>query len=1220
MPLFEIPTDQEKWMAETELRRGNFSCAFFKFRYDEIFTPVESNNTAAISPKEIEKIEIKLAPELETFAGFARLQNKNPGITDHEHIFVACDGLSIAVYDICEHNGVISCIYSVSLAEISVKRTNRDVGTPVPRRDSCKMLMNSMHDSLCLWSNGSGTSSIWSWRNGSLQSYLKTSLVDPEVNDELLGRHACFSRDGSIVVFTELRFLVAFFTDSGLMLSLKELDGKVEELYCLDDGRLFTVIDSSLQILDITDLATCIDDSPMTWDGSEDTSSQTPEEPKLFLPMSSPGSEEWGCVFTWERNLITQEILLRICTYDGVESNSEGEENEVFCQAFFDGDEAELVILRHNQRFSVRLDSGIYLWQLPSSPSGLVILLTFEPCDFRLPWDGSIESWTLLLERLIARINELTEAKDNSQYSLAKDPDSLKMLETLNLEKDKVEALKDKIDELTALTGEPYRLKSMDDDYRYPVLCNHGNILRWHWDWISGRPDKELDISRSCYFGNQETLNCIRFIPGMRDMFVEGDSFLTAIQDYLMRHINRYLDYSDSVNNSVVGALVTYCDYHSCNFFIGEILKDPERSWVPHASLFSKDPDKDIFGILSKQSQRATIREFAEYMLESARRGNKIESHRNSGYLDLLLTSLPHIAKADPSMALWITRQAAFLPLDYDQKLLMHDAVLNNPPWQQSLLWKVSTSRGGFQEFKSELHEYDNPVFQVQSELPLTIGRSSLSSEPRRFPKMRLKNNLNDQIKLNFYMVPLSLAFGMQAIDHASLSPLSSSAEVSFFSWIGRRSKMLLHLFEFGHAQRVINHALPLEAYDNLAFEAIIYYKWSRFVRNFWILRFPVQVVYYILVLTVSFSQISLFHGDYSDDGQFIYNNSETALRSEFIAILAMGLVFFCLELRQARRNWRRYLTVYNFLDIFVYLLPMIVSAIQLAVPREANSSRLLSFAIILIYIHFIFELRVYKNICEVVTIIISIMVHVPSFFFILAVFVLAFAHSLLHLTQTNYQSFCPTPSNGNYSKACTEAKPAFPSHYFDAVTTTYFFIVGKYDAVADSMGQGQAAMQIMVALFVFLTAILMLNVVIALMNAAYSVGASDGLLVWVRDRIEVIARIESFSYLIPNYRFDRDYFPRYIFYTATEAQVRSFADKYNRPELLERFPKAEVESSAADREAAETAKKLASDVESLKQAMQEMEKARENDSKMIVEMLQDMQKAMVNSLGSKEE
>ncbi|KAI7827163.1 hypothetical protein BC939DRAFT_96186 [Gamsiella multidivaricata] len=106
-------------------------------------------------------------------------------------------------------------------------------------------------------------------------------------------------------------------------------------------------------------------------------------------------------------------------------------------------------------------------------------------------------------------------------------------------------------------------------------------------------------------------------------------------------------------------------------------------------------------------------------------------------------------------------------------------------------------------------------------------------------------------------------------------------------------------------------------------------------------------------------------------------------------------------------------------------------------------------------------------------------MVHVPSFFFILAVSVLAFAHSLLHLTQTNYQSICPTPSNGNYSESCTEAKPAFPSQYFDAVTTTYFFIVGKYDAVTDSMGQGQAAVQIMVALFVFPTAILMLNVVI---------------------------------------------------------------------------------------------------------------------------------------------
>ncbi|KAF8934994.1 hypothetical protein BGZ58_005314 [Dissophora ornata] len=1129
LAVFEIPTDQEKWEAETELRRGNFPCRFFKCDYT--FTPVEIRETVAsvTSPNQI--TEVNLAPKLKSFIGFARLQKKAPGLpissADQEHVFVACDGLSIAVYDLQAPNRSDSCIYSLSLQEISVRSTAVICGVKVPRRDACKLLMESMHDSLFLWSNGLGISSVWNWRNGSLRSYLhiapfnlRASVYEPR------GRHACFSRDGSVVVFSELQLLFAFFTDSGLTIGMQQLDGKVEELQCLDDYRIFAVINSSIKVFDVANMATWIDETSTSQATSpcegactfpalshstterrldllclspisgQDIPTQMREESRPFIPMNTSGSAEWGYNFVLDRNLSMEEISLRVYQYGGVDSHSEVDEIEVFSQTFFYHCEPEVVVLLRKRRFAVRFEFGVCLWQLPSTRGGSFTLLSFEPSDDPQLWlekeVGALEMESAARKMENAALKELTAVLESANPILATD---------LNMTQ--LEA------QLEALRNELHRLKN-DDDIEYPLLCSHGKILKWPRNDL--RPAITLDVSRSCYFGNQETLKCIKFIPFVLKYFLEGEAMFAATQQYLMRHINRYPDHSDSINNSVIGAFVKHCEVDGCERLFRDILEDIKMSWVPHASLFSRDPEKDIFGILSNHSQRAMIQSLAEYMLRSARNGNKIEPNGNSGYLNFLLESLPHIAEKDPSTTLWITRQAAFLPSDYRRMCLVQDAVLNNPPRQQSFLWKnISGGVERFQEFKNELCEYPNPIFQVQSQLPMTIGPLNLSPAPKCFPKARENDSLNKQIKLDFYMAPVSLAFSVQAIGADT----------------------------------------------------------NRFGRVFWILRFIFQIIYYILVITVSFYQINLPTGDYSDDGQFVYNKAGSVLRGQFIAILVMGLIFLYLELKHARGNWRRCFTVYNALDLFVYLLPMVVSTIQLVIPRE------------------IFELRVYKNICQVATIITSILVNVPSFFFILAVFVLAFAHSLLYLTQTNYQSICPKPSNGNYPEACTDAEPAFPSQYFDAVTTTYFFIAGQYTALADSMGQGQVSVQAMAALFVFLTVILMLNVVIALMNEHHDTGAARGLFVWLRSRIEVLARIENLYYAIPNYRLQRDHFPRYIFYTATEEQVRLFAEKYDRPELLERFHKTAVKSSAADVETVETANIALTDVESLKRAIQ---------------------------------
>ncbi|KAG0259617.1 hypothetical protein BGZ95_004620, partial [Linnemannia exigua] len=247
-----------------------------------------SRMAAGTGLKAIKEIEVKLAPELETFVGFSRLQNRIPGSRnlslDHELVFVAYDGLSIAVYDLYAFSSRrrITCLYVLSPEEISVKRYN----------------------------------------------------------------------------------------------------------------------------------------------------------------------------FVLERNLSTGELFLRIFEYEGINGGGEGKEMEVFSQVFFDSYDPEVVVLGHNNRFAVRLDFGVCLWQLPSLRGGSFTLLSFEPSKHPL-----------------LALNESIEVIRNGQHSLVEDVKFAQrsLTEDIKTIESQFEALKD----------EQHSFNTEDDDIGYPVLCNHGKILRW---------------------------------------------------------------------------------------------------------------------------------------------------------------------------------------------------------------------------------------------------------------------------------------------------------------------------------------------------------------------------------------------------------------------------------------------------------------------------------------------------------------------------------------------------------------------------------------------------------------------------------------------------------------------------------------------------------------------------------------------------------------------
>ncbi|KAF8980464.1 hypothetical protein BGZ52_003913, partial [Haplosporangium bisporale] len=354
--------------------------------------------------------------------------------------------------------------------------------------------------------------------------------------------------------------------------------------------------------------------------------------------------------------------------------------------------------------------------------------------------------------------------------------------------------------------------------------------------------------------------------------------------------------------------------------------------------------------------------------------------------------------------------------------------------------------------------------------------------------------------------------------------------------WLAKVLRLLWHFVNPIDTIYIQSNYSTLETFDNPAIMAVMTYKWTRFARYFWCVRLLFQFAYESLVLGITVVQL------------FGNVDRRANMQPGYIAVIILGYMLLHLEFQQMRGGIRRYFSSpYNYVDLGAYTIPMIASGLLIADHESADAQRALSFAVVLIYLHFIFELRVFKSVCKVVTIVVNILLEIPAFFAIMAIFILSFAHSINHLTEVNFRAVdCQLdPADAMSPSVCNTKRSEFPTNYFQSVSATYFFMTGNYSPVATSLMNGHWTSQLMVGLFFFLTAMLMMNVVIALMNGVYSDAVIAAEQTWLRNRIELVASAENLTYFLPFFRDRFDYFPKYIYYTATENQVAEYKKTY---------------------------------------------------------------------------
>ncbi|OAQ24254.1 hypothetical protein K457DRAFT_129940 [Linnemannia elongata AG-77] len=591
-------------------------------------------------------------------------------------------------------------------------------------------------------------------------------------------------------------------------------------------------------------------------------------------------------------------------------------------------------------------------------------------------------------------------------------------------------------------------------------------------------------------------------IPTLADLYKQGDeTFRREILRYVGKHLNTH-PVPEDPNKSILPYICerwSLENHDTLQPFVADLLDSPFGRWVPKQDFDRQSNPLEMMLEKAKTQPQAIamVETLIDYCIRQAR------AEDDAHFLVPVLNSLPILS--DPShphqeLAQRTLRRLAYIPVKSRSLIIDH----HQTTYPLEFRWKFWTQN------TRPLYKCKSPVVQMTRD--------------------QVVDPINGNFSADFYVTSDDLLWSLRKDRDAEVKsahrPLVKAVRPNgVLSWIKAVVFMMWYKRKLWSTSAIDVHPYAPQALDHPAISAIVEYKWNKIGYKYWLMRFIFQCLYYILVLTTVFLQV--------------YNDQGNRMAGLFVAIVAFAGIFLWLELIQMIRDKKNYLSsIYNFVDLVVFGLPLAGSINQLCIiygntPPGGNPA-LLSFSVLFVFLHFLFELRVNKSVCHFVTIIIQIFEKIKVFFFIFAGGILAFTIAILHLLRS--------PANSSPSctgDACEQID--FPLNFLRAMSATYFFMGGIYDPISPLFNTDRVAFHLMMIVFFFFTVILMLNVLISLISLAFSDGDETWRLTWIENRLRYVESAENMSYHIPGFRERHNWFPKEIYYSATPQQVRDY-------------------------------------------------------------------------------
>ncbi|KAF9280600.1 hypothetical protein BGZ68_007126 [Mortierella alpina] len=508
--------------------------------------------------------------------------------------------------------------------------------------------------------------------------------------------------------------------------------------------------------------------------------------------------------------------------------------------------------------------------------------------------------------------------------------------------------------------------------------------------------------------------------------------------------------------------------HHAYQQAITALLASSARRWNPaQHSTAALSPFQVL---LDKAQHEPRANDLAAAVVQSCVR--KMEQERDPYHLQPIISCLHELLDqkhGHTPLATWTLQKLAYVPVK-SRRVVLEYHVIAHPPKLRWNFWRPNLRL---------LDTCKDPV--------LHLGRT------------KSHNGSKSKFVRPLFVTWFDLLWHSREDDLSSVSPGHGLTSVpqTVFSWIYSLGVIVWRRCTFQSSAVVKLHDFKPEMLENPAIIALIEYKWNTIGFQYWVVRFLCQCCFYLLVLTTVFIQV--------------YGKEQPPI-GVFITITVFSSIFLWLELAQLFKYRMQYfLSIYNAVDLAVFGLPLAGSINQLIIaagrlsgdtPEQGNAA-LYSFSVLFIFLHFLFELRVSSRVCQFVTIIINIISEIRLFFVIFAGGILAFAIATLHIIHS-----CPFES-------CVEPETSFSRNFYFAATSTYFFMGGRYDPISEDLESANWPFHALMVVYFFFTVILMLNVLIAIINAAFTFG--DGTQAY-------------------------EWFPNEIYYPATAKQVEAFS------------------------------------------------------------------------------
>ncbi|KAK3824675.1 MAG: hypothetical protein J3Q66DRAFT_419306 [Benniella sp.] len=599
---------------------------------------------------------------------------------------------------------------------------------------------------------------------------------------------------------------------------------------------------------------------------------------------------------------------------------------------------------------------------------------------------------------------------------------------------------------------------------------------------------------------------------------------------------------------TVLTLLLEYKYLRDANhIFIEGLFTTTGHEWVPHSDV-ALNPIRRVIKIKNEQLLEAMI----DYCIKNAK-----EHH--PGYLLPVIQCLSRLSEKYPEITSGVFRKASYIRAR-NTEYVVSNAIIANlrfsdwinfkrgltlfSDWIKRwahLFWDWTKFKRGLsprspniEDYKDpyidqdlDFNHYEKPVFSLRSQLPFhkhvgfwRIFHFELGGRKTRFPLEKNKDQ-EPHRSINVYVSPFQFK---------PTTGISGRRKRSFLAEIAGK-----------------------DFFDSPVIEASLWFRWNESGLYFWSAHFIVLLVFFILLLAITGRQIEVFKlpsdGSPPTDAQ-IAARYLPGWGPVFLVTIAIGLALIVYEFMQLAFSTSKYfLSPFNYVHLAAYAAPVIGCFSSMnAKPGKREDTGVdggpsqvwvLGFAILLVYLNIIFELRIIKPLGRAVNIIVNITKKIIWFLLIFAVFLMSFTHALLYVLHTRRYKPCKAGEPDDPCKG-TDYPTKYPSDFFEALSTTYFFMSGRYGPVEDSFETGTVGFRIMMVIFFFFTVILLLNVLIALMNDAFNMSETEGKRAYWKLLSEVIAEMEMIS-MYTERATNNDSNSEFIYYCANDEEVEKF-------------------------------------------------------------------------------